>query len=160
MVIIREMKKSDIDSIRKIAALTWKHTYSEIIPEAIQSKVLNDAYSNEEMDNRLNSSLTLVAEYKDEITGYAFFSGDLTKKDIYLESIYIHPSFQGQGIGKQLLSTGINYYRNPSTLSLTVYKGNPNIVFYEKEGFKVVKENTGDFYGHPMVFIMMAKDLK
>lgn len=73
MVIIREMKKSDIDSIRKIAAFTWKHTYSEIIPEAIQSKVLNDAYSNEEMDNRLNSSLTLVAEYKDEITGYAFF---------------------------------------------------------------------------------------
>ncbi|WP_400247632.1 GNAT family N-acetyltransferase [Niallia sp. JL1B1071] len=88
------------------------------------------------------------------------FSGDLSKKDIYLEFIYIHSSFQGQGIGKQLLNTGINYYRNPSTLSLTVYKGNPNIVFYEKEGFKVVKENTGDFYGHPMVYNMMAKDLK
>ncbi|MDR4315297.1 GCN5-related N-acetyltransferase [Niallia circulans] len=105
MITVRDMNRSDIDSIREIAAVTWKKTYSEIIPEEIQAKVLNDAYSDGEMDKRLNSFLMLVAESKDEITGYAFFSGDLYKKDIYLESLYIHPNFQGQGISRQLLNT-------------------------------------------------------
>lgn len=160
MITVRDMNRSDIDSIREIAAVTWKKTYSEIIPEEIQAKVLNDAYSDGEMDKRLNSSLMLVAESKDEITGYAFFSGDLYKKDIYLESLYIHPNFQGQGIGRQLLNIGVNKFSDPWTLSLTVYKGNPNISFYEKEGFKITKENNGDFYGHPMIFTVMTKDLK
>ncbi|PAE13933.1 hypothetical protein CHI02_02190 [Niallia circulans] len=160
MITVRDMNRSDVDSIREIAAVTWKKTYSEIIPEEIQAKVLNDAYSDGEMDKRLNSSLTLVAESKDEIIGYAFFSGDLYKKDIYLESLYIHPNFQGQGIGRQLLNIGVNKFSNPWTLSLTVYKGNPNISFYEKEGFKITKENNGDFYGHPMIFTVMTKDLK
>ncbi|NRG34074.1 GNAT family N-acetyltransferase [Bacillus circulans] len=94
------------------------------------------------------------------MTGYAFFSGDLYKKDIYLESLYIHPNFQRQGIGRQLLNIGVNKFSDPWTLSLTVYKGNPNISFYEKEGFKITKENNGDFYGHPMIFTVMTKDLK
>ncbi|AYV66292.1 hypothetical protein C2I06_05080 [Niallia circulans] len=109
MFTIREMNRSDIASIRKIAVVTWKNTYSEIILEEIQAKVLNDAYSDVEMEKRLNSSLTLVAENNDKITGYAFFQ--------------------------------------ESTLSLMVYKGNPNLSFYEKEGFRVIKENAGDFYG-------------
>ncbi|MCM2980081.1 GNAT family N-acetyltransferase [Niallia circulans] len=160
MITVRDMNRSDVDSIREIAAVTWKNTYSEIIPKEIQAKVLNDAYSDGEMDKRLNSSLMLVAESKDEITGYAFFSGDLYKKNIYLESLYIHPNFQGQGIGRQLLNIGVNKFSDPWNLSLTVYKGNPNISFYEKEGFKITKENNGDFYGHPMIFTVMTKDLK
>ncbi|MCB5238575.1 GNAT family N-acetyltransferase [Niallia circulans] len=159
MIIIRKMKKSDINSVRKIAAVTWKNTYSEFIPEVIQEKVLNDAYSDEEMNKRFISSLNLIAEYNDEITGYAFFSGDLSRKEIYLESLYIHPNFQGKGIGKQLLNSGIKKYSDPSTISLSVYKGNSNLFFYKKEGFKITKENTGNFYGHPMTFMVMTKEI-
>ncbi|MEK4441481.1 hypothetical protein HLK66_11295 [Niallia circulans] len=53
MYTIREMNRSDIASIRKIAVVTWKNTFSVIIPEEIQAKVLNDAYSDGEMDKRL-----------------------------------------------------------------------------------------------------------
>ena len=53
MITVRDMNRLDIDSIREIAAVTWKKTYSEIIPEEIQAKVLNDAYSDGEMDKRL-----------------------------------------------------------------------------------------------------------
>ncbi|MEK4747353.1 hypothetical protein NST77_07335 [Niallia sp. FSL W8-0177] len=53
MFTIREMNRSDIASIRKIAVVTWKNTFSVIIPEEIQAKVLNDAYSDGEMDKRL-----------------------------------------------------------------------------------------------------------
>ncbi|WP_391115952.1 GNAT family N-acetyltransferase [Psychrobacillus sp. L3] len=158
-MIIRVMQLSDIENVRKIAADTWRDTYSSFIPKDIQEKVLRDAYCAEEMENRFKTTVTLVAEDKEEIMGYAFFSGDLSSKDVFLESLYVHPNHQGKGAGKQLLLAGLSNFKEPGTFSLTVYKGNPNIAFYEREGFKVIKENNGDFYGHPVVFILMKKNL-
>ncbi|MBW9235587.1 GNAT family N-acetyltransferase, partial [Leptospira santarosai] len=87
--------------------------------------------SDVEMNNRFKSSLNLVAENNEEIMGYAFFSGNSSEKDVYLESLYVHPNHQGKRIGKQLLLSGIAKYKEPTSLSLTVYKGNSNISFYE-----------------------------
>ncbi|MEI4771558.1 GNAT family N-acetyltransferase [Psychrobacillus sp. FJAT-51614] len=158
-MLIREMNFSDIDRVRDIAIAAWRDTYSSFIPEEIQDKVLKDAYSNEEMDNRFKFSLNLVAENNEEIMGYVFFSGNLSDKDVFLESLYIHPNHQGKGIGKQLMLTGVANFKELTTLSLTVYKGNRNISFYEREGFKAIKEINGEFYGQPLVFIMMKKNL-
>lgn len=153
------MNLSDIERVRAIAVATWRDTYSRFIPDEIQDKVLQDAYSNVEMNNRSKSSLNLVAENNEEIMGYAFFSGNLSEKDVFLESLYVHPNHQGKQIGKQLLQSGIAKYKEPTSLSLIVYKGNSNISFYEKEGFKVIKENKGEFFGHPVVFTLMKKNL-
>lgn len=78
---------------------------------------------------------------------------------MFLESLYVHPNHQGKGIGKQLLLTGLKRFDDPETISLTVYKGNQNITFYEKEGFSIVKENEGDFFCHPVIFTIMKKEL-
>jgi len=159
-MLIREMNHLDIGIVRDIAALTWKDTYSNFIPENIQDRVIKEAYSDETMGKRFRTSLNLIAENEGEITGYAFFSGDLSKKDVFLESLYIHPDHQRKGVGKKLLTGGLERFEYPETISLTVYKGNPNITFYERENFKVVKENKGDFFGHPVVFTVMKKFLK
>ncbi|MCM3711758.1 GNAT family N-acetyltransferase [Sporosarcina luteola] len=158
-MVIREMDLSDVERVRAIALATWRNTYSGFIPEEIQDKVLKDAYSIEAMNNRFSSSLNLVAENGEEIMGYAFFSGNLSDKDVFLESLYIHPNHQGKGLGKLLLLTGLEQFKEPATLSLTVYKVNPNISFYEREGFEVMKENKGEFYGHPVVFTLMKRNL-
>lgn len=158
-MIIREMNLSDIERVRAIAVATWRDTYSRFIPDEIQEKVLQDAYSNVEMNNRFKSSLNLVAENNEEIMGYAFFSGNLSEKELFLESLYVHPNHQGKQIGKQLLLSGIAKYKEATSLSLTVYKGNSNISFYEKEGFEVIKENKGEFFGHPIIFTLMKKNL-
>lgn len=158
-MLIREMIMADIESVRAIAAKTWKDSYSTFIPGDIQVKVVKEAYSLEAMENRFKSSLTLVAENKKEIIGYAFLSADNLGKEVFLESLYVHPDHQGKNVGKQLLHTGISKFKDPSSISLTVYKGNPNLAFYERNGFKVIKENKGDFYGHPMVFMLMTKIL-
>lgn len=157
---IREMTYSDIHPIRDLAFVTWRDTYSSFIPPEIQDQVLADAYSDKEMNHRLQKTLNLVLESNDAILGYAFFSGDLSNTDIYLESLYIHPEHQGKGIGKQLMQAGIAKYRNPKTISLVVYKGNTSISFYEKMGFSITNENCGDFFGHPVSFIMMKKELE
>ncbi|OCS84610.1 GNAT family N-acetyltransferase [Caryophanon tenue] len=158
-MVIRNMIANDLEEVQKIALVTWRDTYSSFIPLSIQDKVLADAYSENEMNNRFKNSLNLVFEQNNEILGYAFFSGNLLSADIFLESLYIHPQHQGKGIGKHLMQFGIAQYNEPKTLFLVVYKGNESILFYEKMGFTITNENNGDFFGHPVVFIVMKKAL-
>ncbi|WP_377890448.1 GNAT family N-acetyltransferase [Alkalihalobacillus sp. R86527] len=153
------MKDTDIERVKEIANLTWKNTYQSFIPLDIQEKTLKEAHSEETMMNRFEKSMMLVAEEDEKITGYAFFSNGATNKEIFLESIYVHPSYQEKGIGKDLYLSGIERYENPTSISLTVYKGNKNITFYDKEGFNVINESKGDFCGHPVTFIKMTKKL-
>ncbi|HAQ08248.1 MAG TPA: GNAT family N-acetyltransferase [Bacillus bacterium] len=159
-MLIREMDTSDIETVRLIAADTWRDTYSSVIPADIQEKILAEAYSEELMEHRFKSSITLVAVFDEKIVGYAFLSCDKLGKDVYLESLYVHPNHQGKGAGKKLLLAGLSMFSEPITVSLTVYKGNPNLLFYESLGFKESKETKGDFKGHPVTFILMKKDLK
>lgn len=158
-MIIRDIKNSDIETIRAIAKATWRATYSSFIPEEVQDKVLEEAYSHEEMANRFQSSSNLAAEENSELMGYAFLTDKKSDKKLFVESLYIHPNFQGRGVGRQLLHNGISMYPQATAVSLTVYKGNPNITFYEKEGFKIVSENKGNFFGHPVTFVLMEKDI-
>ena len=158
-MIVRDMTYSDIQQIREIAFVTWRDTYSSFIPPEIQDLVLADAYSDGEMNQRLSNSLNLVLESDGVILGYAFFSGDLVSDNIFLESLYIHPKQQGKGIGKHLMQAGIANYQHPKTITLVVYKGNTSISFYEKMGFRIIKENNGNFFGHPVGFIVMKKEL-
>lgn len=156
---IRHMQVTDTNTIRSIAHDTWRHTYSDFIPLDIQDKVLTDAYSDAEMDNRFQHYLNLVVEIEQRIVGYAFFSGDRSKEEVYLESLYIHPSHHRKGIGRALIKYGLSCYVRPKTLSLSVYKQNSSISFYEKEGFVKVGETEGDFFGHPVTFIKMSKSI-
>ncbi|WP_445683118.1 GNAT family N-acetyltransferase [Solibacillus sp. FSL H8-0538] len=84
--------------VRAISLPTWRDIYSSFIPKGIQDKVLKDASSNEEMNKHFKSSLNMVAENNEEIMGYAFFSGNLSDKKVFLESLYVHPSHQGKGL--------------------------------------------------------------
>ncbi|PYF08416.1 GNAT family N-acetyltransferase [Ureibacillus chungkukjangi] len=155
-MIIRDMKSVDIETVRLIARDAWRATYSSFIPEEIQDKVLAEAYSSKEMASRFKSSLNLVAEENGVVMGYAFLYVKSDNK-LFVESLYIHPNYQGRGIGKKLLQSAISNFPNATTVALTVYEGNPNISFYEKEGFKRIKENQGGFFGHPVSFILMEK---
>ena len=156
---IRDLQKTDVERVRAIARAAWRDTYSDFIPMDIQDKVLKEAYSDAKMENRFLDSLNLVAEVEGKIVGYAFFSGELASEDIYLESLYIHPIEQRKGIGRQLIEYGLCKYRELNSLTLTVYKHNSSISFYEKEGFVVISETEGDFFGHPVGFIKMRKEM-
>ena len=158
-MIIRHMNSTDIEMVRLIAKDTWRATYSSFIPEEIQDKVLAEAYSFDEMANRFKTSRYLVAEENGEVMGYAFLKDKNSESKVFVESLYIHPNYQGRGIGRNLLEMGISMFPQASAVSLTVYKGNSNISFYEKLGFKIISGNKGNFFGHPVDFILMEKGL-
>jgi len=76
-----------------------------------------------------------VAEEKKTIVGFIAFDAD------WINHLYIAPSFQGQGIGKQLLSIP---KMTASGLRLWVFESNePAIEFYQKQGFVIAERTDG-----------------
>lgn len=51
--IVRKMNENDIRDVQQVAKTSWNHTYQGIIPEAIQERFLNSAYSSDMLNRRL-----------------------------------------------------------------------------------------------------------
>ncbi|MFI8687212.1 GNAT family N-acetyltransferase [Rossellomorea sp. NPDC077527] len=158
-MIIREMSTYDVDKVKELATITWKATYSLLIPLEIQRKTLNEAYSKEVMEERFENSVMLIAEINQEIVGYAFFSQRENKSIVHLESLYVHPDVQKRGIGQQLYQTGLDYFPKAKRITLHILKGNKSISFYKKLKFEIESEISNKFNGHPVIFIKMRKGI-
>jgi GNAT superfamily N-acetyltransferase len=63
---------------------------------------------NEALFGELPAAEALIAEWGDETAGYALFfptfSSFLTSRGVWLEDIFVRPSYRGAGIGRLLLS--------------------------------------------------------
>ena len=84
-MINRELRNSDTKSIKAIAKATWRATYSSFIPEEIQDKVLDEAYSESEMTNRFVNYSNLVAEENGEIMVYAFLRDKKSYTQLFVD---------------------------------------------------------------------------
>ncbi|MBE9045390.1 GNAT family N-acetyltransferase [Pleurocapsales cyanobacterium LEGE 10410] len=89
----------------------------------------------------------IVAEWKDEIVGFALFHSNystfLTKPGIYLEDLFVLPEYRRQGIGKAMLSylAQLAVERNAGRLEWSVLDWNENaIAFYQSMGAKVLPD--------------------
>jgi putative acetyltransferase len=87
------------------------------------------------------ASEVFVYEIESKIVGfYALYENNLA-------AIFVFSAFQGQGIGKPLLS---HAKAQRAILSLSVYKENQaSCQFYLSQGFTVVSEQRDEHTGHP-----------
>jgi len=155
--IIRKMTTEDIPAVQDIAKKTWNHTYEGIIPSRVQENFLQAAYSDERMEQRLNTTLLLVAEEKDKVVGFANYSAVNEEGEAELGAIYIYPSYQGTGIGTALLTEGVKELAGVKKIYIDVEKDNTvGKRFYEAKGFQVVKEYTDNFDVHELKTIRMV----
>jgi ribosomal protein S18 acetylase RimI-like enzyme len=148
-ILIRNAETKDILDIQQIAEVTWGETYKGLIPEEIQRKFLQFAYSQQSLENRVNHTLFLVAEIGDKVVGFA--NANPKKGVTELTAIYIYPHFQGKGIGTKLLEEVIHQLKGFSRLLVDVEVGN-NIGehFYQAKGFKLTEEFVDIFFGHKL----------
>ncbi|WP_353160194.1 N-acetyltransferase [Myroides odoratus] len=85
------------------------------------------------------NSETYVYEKENHIVGF------VSLIENYIAAIFVAPSEQGKGIGKELMQF---IKHKHSILELGVYVKNINsIAFYEKQGFKVVEEKLDESTG-------------
>lgn len=155
---IRALRPADIAAVQEVARRTWSHTYDWVVPEKVQKKFLDRAYSDASLTRRMGSDIFLVAEDAGEIVGFADFQ-PVSKTATYLGALYVLPKHQRLGIGTHLLEAGLAKFSPPVRIMLRVERHNTRArSFYEARGFRTTGETTEDLFGHESHEIEMTRD--
>ena len=124
---IEELNKKDINQIMDIWLKENKRTHNYISEEYWDNHF-------EDVKKGILKAKIYVYKEKEEICGFIGLS------DTYIAGIFVKAKKQSMGIGRNLIQYCKSKYPE---LMLSVYVKNERaIAFYEKEEFKIVKEET------------------
>ena len=150
-MIIRKYKKSDSEKLFKLLCDTIYFINSKDYTEK-QLKV----WVKEERDlflweKSLLENYTLIAEEKDMVIGF----GNINETG-YLDMLYVHKDFQRKNIASQLCDKLENIF---PVSKITVYASITAKPFFEKRGYKIIREQ---FVEREKIFLknyIMEKEL-
>lgn len=143
--LIRKYCPQDFECICEIFSLSKKveMSYSGVGIEIISLE------KDEKLKSDFDSSQIIVAEFGEEILGFAGKNND------YISFMFVQPDYFGKGIGKALLNEILIYC--PSA-HLAVLKENiPAINLYKSFGFEIEKEFEGVYNGIKCNALKMVK---
>lgn len=146
---VRKAKQEDIRKLKDVAEKSYHDSYDGVLEEETIDKVLEDRYSKEGLKEIITSdeSILIVAEEDKSIVGFAYASW--INADAELESIYILPEYQSQGIGTKMLNLIIRELpKQVKSVGVGAIKQNEDAkYFYISNGFEEKEEVMEDFYG-------------
>lgn len=145
MIQIVNATVNDVSIIRLLAEKTWWPTYSEIVSKEQNRYMLDTIYDEDSLKKVMNEGSQEFILIRDEAgyQGFASFGRRNEDPGIFkLHKLYVLPGNQGKGYGNALVEeikkrlTALNI----KILDLNVNRSNKAKVFYEKIGFRVVRE--------------------
>ena len=157
---VRSAKVFDIAPIQSVARESWAAAYDGIIPEAVQKEALERWYRSDALRESIESkdSIFLVAEREGVIAGFAHFTMDQDVAD--LGRIYVMPGDQRRGIGRHLMTSGLQQLQLRGVRSLSVRVEQQNAQarrFYESGGFRYVTESIASLFGYPLAIVVYER---
>jgi ribosomal protein S18 acetylase RimI-like enzyme len=142
MTTIRYAAGQDIPLIRDLAHAIWPDAYANILSKDQLEYMLELIYSQKALEQEMNEGHRfLIIETNGVPQGFASFSE--TDPGIFkLHKLYVLPSRQGAGLGRLLLEHILKVVGalEASALQLNVNRHNRARHFYEKSGFRVLRE--------------------
>lgn len=145
-MIIRKAKFKDAQAIAKVHVDTWRTTYEGIIP----TEFLNKLDYSERKDSWMNNIMrteNVVFVFENE-EGQIIVFADTSRRynnlepiSIDLTSLYLLETYQGRGIGKLLMKTLFEHYKDQGydKVYVDVLSDNNTRYFYEYFGAKFVR---------------------
>ncbi|WP_234733920.1 GNAT family N-acetyltransferase [Tellurirhabdus bombi] len=134
----------DIPALIALQQQIWEPTYRPIL-EPDQIKYMFDTiYSPDALAEQMGpKNHTFVLAYAEStLIGFAAFSEDAEAGSYKLHKLYVLPTVQGRGWGRQLLEEVVRRCQRleGSRLLLNVNRHNPALQFYIRQGFAIVRE--------------------
>ena len=127
---IREANENDAEALEILFQLTRQKTFTYASPDAFKIGDYKKSVEGEEV---------WVAEADGKIIGFV----SLWLPDNFIHNLFIHPDWQGRGIGSLLLKKAEERLSFPIELKVTTTNSKA-CVFYEKHGWnKVAIGNNG-----------------
>lgn len=137
---IRPLQEADLDTVVDLwlKSSIKAHSFIEASFWEGQVNAMREVY--------IPSADTWVADYEGMLVGFVSLNEEM------LAALFVHPFFQGNGIGKQLLQFAME---QSDSLVLSVYKENKRAMdFYRKQGFEAVQEQVDKHTGMPEVIMV------
>ncbi len=149
MINFRAASIDDVELINALAKDVFAATYIPILSADQLEYMFDMMYSIPSLQKQIEvkGAQYFIASLDGEHCGYLSVI-KLAEDKYYLDKVYILPSFQKRGLGRDMINFAIEYARSVSTggminLSLNVNRQNSAIGFYKNMGFEVVR--SGDF---------------
>lgn len=162
MLHMRDAELADIPLIRELTFNIWPATYGSILSKGQIDYMLDMMYRPEVLERQISREQSFFICYDDD-TAVGFAAIGPKPADLWhLHKIYILPEQQGKGIGKFMLNHLVQYLKPKAAkaLQLNVNRYNNAKRFYEKTGFKVLREEDIDIgSGYFMNDYIMQLDL-
>lgn len=132
--------KEDIKRIAKMAKGIWQEAYQALLTKDQIDYMLDKFLSVKAIKAQMNEGYQYYLLKDDIISGFASIKdmGDY----LFLSKLYVYEKSRSKGLGKSFITYLIGLGK---PIELTVNKHNHRaLVFYEKEGFKVIKSVVSD----------------
>ena len=148
MIEIKKARINDLAMISQLARDIWPTAYGSILSADQLKYMLEKIYSLSSLEHQYNvlkHHFIIVVE--DEIPiGFASFSSHDDPTVYHLNKIYVLPNQQGKNIGKKILTYILDEIKQTgaTSLQLNVNRYNKALHFYEKQGFKIIREEDID----------------
>lgn len=154
-VVIKKSTFEDLHTLQEISHETFYDTFSDMNTEDNMKVYLESAFNIKKLAEEISnpSSKFYFIFYNSELAGYLKVNingaqtEDMGEETLEIERIYIRQGFQNKGLGKKLLSKGLEVARlqNKTRVWLGVWEHNDGALsFYHKIGF--VQTGSHSFY--------------
>jgi putative acetyltransferase len=143
-VIIRKAAPADIPALAEVAERSYGAAFRAFLSEA-ELATRNRAYYVERFGQAWDRIRVAVAH--DRIVGFCLMTGQ------HVDMLFVQPDRTGQGIGKALLRHAVA----SGAATLECFAENRSARrFYEREGWRVVREYTRASVGQERTFLLYA----
>jgi ribosomal protein S18 acetylase RimI-like enzyme len=139
-IVVRRCRSGDLSPLSDLLKVCWHSTYEPILGQARFAQLNHSIYSKLNLGYFIAQSLLsratqlLVATREQALVGHAMVQRD--GQEIILYSLYVHPDWQGRGIGSLLLDAAIAGLPGAKAIRLEVLKDNAQaITWYQAKGF-------------------------
>lgn len=154
---IRAFQSSDIN---QMVSLFYETVHAVNVRDYTKEQ-LNAWAPKEEMDAKLIKwkdsfvrNITYIAETNEEIVGF----GDMTRNG-YLDRLFVHKYFQGQGIATALINKLESEARKIGLAKMETEASITAKPFFERRGYQVIEPQTVERKGITLVNFKMSKRL-
>lgn len=154
MIQIRQATLEDLPEITSIFRDTIRAVNSKDYSEKQIDVWSSGADDLEEWKDRIENFYFLVAEFKNQIAGFAYL-----KNGFYLDGIFVHKDFQRRTIGSKLLRimesrVSVNGYEViKSDISITAFP------FFDSHYYEVEKRQKKNYKGLAFENVIVYRDL-
>jgi len=143
-IVIRPMRKNDIDSVFELEQLCFTDPWSYL---HLASEADAEPYKH-----------PFVMEIGDKLVGYVFIWS--IADEVHINNFAIHPSFRRKGLGLKLIRFIFDKFKEYEKYFLEVRKSNKAAIrLYQKNGFDIIFTRIG-YYQDGEDALVMQKIIK